>query len=227
MYLDANNLYGWAMCKKLPVDRFKWLDDLSVFTENVIKNYNENSDYGSILEVDTEYPKTLWGLHKDLPFLAEKKIGNVEKLVTSIEDKENYVIHISALKQAIDHELILKKVHRVIEFRQEAWLKPYIDMNTKLRTEAKNDFEKDFFKLMNNSVFGKTMENVSNHRDIKLVTTDKRRSILASEPNYHSTKYISKDLLIMEMKKVEVKMNKPIYLGQAILDISKTLMYEF
>ena len=100
-------------------------------------------------------------------------------------------------------------------------------MNTKLRKEAKNDFEKDFFKLMNNSVFGKTMENVRNHRDIKLVTTDKRRSILASEPNYHSTKYISKDLLIMEMKKVEVKMNKPIYLGQAILDISKTLMYEF
>ena len=184
MYLDANNLYGWAMCKKLPVDGFKWLDDLSVFTENVIKNYNENSDYGSILEVDTEYPKTLWGLHKELPFLAEKKIGNVEKLVTSIEDKENYVIHISALKQAIDHELILKKVHRVIEFRQEAWLKPYIDMNTKLRAEARNDFEKDFFKLMNNSVFRKTMENVRKHRDIKLVTTDERRNKLVSEPNY-------------------------------------------
>ena len=92
--------------------------------------------------------------------------------------------------------------------------------------QAKNDFEKDFFKLMNNAVFGKTMENVRNHRDIKIVTTDKRRGILASEPNYHSTKYISKDLLIMEMKKVEVKMNKPIYLGQAILDISKTLMHK-
>ena len=100
-------------------------------------------------------------------------------------------------------------------------------MNTKLKTEVKNDFEKDFFKLMNNSVFGKTMENVRNHRDIRVVTTDKRRSILASEPNYHSSKCISKDLMIMEMKKVEVKMNKPIYLGQAILDISKTLMYEF
>ena len=100
-------------------------------------------------------------------------------------------------------------------------------MNTNLRKDAKNDFEKDFFKLMNNSVFGKTMENVRNHRDIRIVTSDKRRSILASEPNYHSTKYISKDLLIMEMKKTEVKMNKPIYLGQAILDISKTLMYEF
>ena len=100
-------------------------------------------------------------------------------------------------------------------------------MNTDLRKHAKIDFEKYFFKLMTNSVFRKTMENVRNHRDIKIVTTDKRRSILASEPNYHSTKYISKDLLIMEMKKTEVKMNKPIYLGQAILDLSKTLMYEF
>ena len=100
-------------------------------------------------------------------------------------------------------------------------------MNAELRMQAKNDFEKDFFKLMNNSVFGKTMENVRNHRDIKLVTTNTQRSKFALEPNYHSTKYISKDLLIMEMKKVEVKMNKPIYLGQAILDISKTLMYEF
>ena len=100
-------------------------------------------------------------------------------------------------------------------------------MNTRLRKEAKNDSEKDFFKLMNNSVFGKTMENVRNHRDIKIVTTNKQRNKLASEPNYHTTKHISKDLLIMEMKKVEVKMNKPVYLGQAILDISKILMYEF
>ena len=119
------------------------------------------------------------------------------------------------------------KVHRVIEFRQEEWLRPYIEMNTKLRMQAKNDFEKDFFKLMNNAVFGKTMENVRNLIDIKIVTTDKRRSMLASEPNYHSTKYTSKDLLIMKMKNVEVKENKPIYLGQAILDIIKTLMYEF
>ena len=100
-------------------------------------------------------------------------------------------------------------------------------MNTKLRTEAKNDFEKDFFKLMNNAVFGKTMENVRKHRDIKLVTTDKRRNQLASEPNYHTTKYFSENLMAIEMKKTKVKMNKPIYLGMSILDISKTLMYEF
>ena len=132
-----------------------------------------------------------------------------------------------ALKQEINHGLKLKKVHKVIELDQEAWLKPYIDMNTDLKKQAKTDFEKDFFKLMNNSVFGKTMENVRNHRDIKIVAMDKRRRILASEPNYHSTKYISKDLLIMKMKKTKVRMNKPIYLGQAVLDLSKTLTYEF
>ena len=118
-------------------------------------------------------------------------------------------------------------IHRVIQFNQEAWLKPYIDMNTKLRTEAKNDFEKDFFKLMNNSVFGKTMENVRKHRDIKLVTTDEKRNKLVSEPNYHTTKRFSENLLAIEMKKTKVKMNKPVYLGMSILDISKTFMYEF
>ena len=132
-----------------------------------------------------------------------------------------------ALKQALNHGLKLTKIHGIIQFDQEAWLKPYIAMNTELRKHAKIDFEKGFFKLMNNSVFGKTMENVRNHRDIKLVTSDKRKIMLVSEPNYHSSKCISKDLMIIEMRKVEVKMNKPIYLGQAILDISKTLMYEF
>ena len=100
-------------------------------------------------------------------------------------------------------------------------------MNTKLRKEAKNEFEKDFFKLMNNSVFGKTMENVRKHRDIKLVTTEKRRIKLVSEPNYHTTKQFSENLIAIEMKKAKVKMNKPLYLGMSILDISKTLMYEF
>ena len=221
---DANNLYGWAMCKKLPVGDFKWVDDLSICTEDLIKNYDEDSDIGYNLEVDVEYPRNLHKLHNDLPFLPEKmKINNCTNLVCNLNDKENYPVHVLALKQALNHGLKVTKIHRASEFRQEYWLKPYIDMNTELRKHAKNDFEKDFFKLMNNSVFGKTMENVRNHRDIRVVTTDKRRSILASEPNYHSAKYISKDLLIMEMKKVEVKMNKPIYLGQAILDISKTI----
>ena len=121
----------------------------------------------------------------------------------------------------------MKKVHRIIEFNQEAWLKPYIDMNTELRKLVKNDFGKDFFKLMNNVVFGKTMENIRKHRNIKLVTTNKRRSKLVSEPNYHAINYISEDLSIIEMNKTKVKMNKPIYLGLSILEISKLLMYEF
>ena len=223
-YSDANNLCGWTMCKKLPVSDFKWVNDLSIFTEDFIKNYDENSDKGYIFEVDIEYPINIRMQHSDLPFLPERmKINKCSKLVCNVQDKENYVIHI-ALKQALNHGLKLAKVHRTIEFRLEAWLKPYIDINTELRKQAKNDFEKDFLKLMNSSAFGKTMENVRNHRDIKLVTTNKQRSKFASEPNYHSTKYISKDLLIMEMKIVEVKMNKLIYLGQAILDISKTLI---
>ena len=148
-------------------------------------------------------------------------MGNVEKLVTSFEDKEKYVIHISALKQA------LRKAHRIIEFKEVAWLKSYIEMNTKLRTEAKNDFEKDFFKLMNNSDLGKTKENVRNYRDIKLVTTNQRRNTSVSEPNYHTTKHFSENVLAIEMSTAKVILNKPIYLGQAILDISKTLMYGF
>ena len=205
-YVDANNLYVYAMSKKLPVDSFKWIDDLSIFTEDFIKNYDEESDIGYLLVVDVEYPKNLHMLHSDLPFLPERmKINKCNKLFSNLNDKENYPVHILALKQALNHGLKLKKVHSVTEFRQEYWLKPYIDLNTDLRKEVRNDFEKDFFKLMNNSVFGKAMENVRNHRDIKLVTTDKRRSILASEPNNHSTKYISKDLLVMEIKKTEVK----------------------
>ena len=126
-----------------------------------------------------------------------------------------------SLKQALNHGLILKKVHKVIQLYQEAWLKPCIDMNIELRKKAKNYFEKDLFKLMNNAVFGKTMANVRKHRDIKLVTTDKRRNRLVSEPNYHATKWFSENLLAIEMKKTKVKMNKPIYLGLSILEISK------
>ena len=146
---------------------------------------------------------------------------------SNLRNKKKYVVHINSLKQALNRGLKLKKVHRIIEFNQEAWLKPYIDMNTELRKLAKSDFQKDFFKLMNNSVFGKTMENIRKHRDIKLVTTNKRRSKLVSEPNYHTMNYISEDLSIIEMKRTKVKMNKPIYLGLSILETSKILMYEF
>ena len=226
IYLHANNWYGWAMSQKLPVNGFKWVRNLSKFNEHFIKNYDENSNKSYFIEVDDEYPKKLFSLHSDIPFLRERK--KIKKCnVSNIQDKENYVAHIRALKQALNHGLILKNVRSVIQFNQKAWLKQYIDMNTELRKEAKNEFEKDFFKLVNNSVFEKTMENVRKYRDIKLATTDRRRNQLVSEPNYHTTKYFLENLLAIEMKKTKVKTNKPVYLGMSILDISKTLMYEF
>ena len=217
------------MSKKLPVNGYKWIETAGlVINEDFIRNYDENNDKGYIFEVDVKYLKRLHELHSDLPFLPERMEKNkCKKLVCNLYNKKKYVAHINALKQALNHGLKFKKIHRVIEFNQEAWLKPYIDMNTELRKLAKNDFEKYLFKLMNNSVFGKTMEIIRKHRDIKLVTTDKKRSKLVSEPNYHTINLISEDLSIIEMKNTKVKMNKPIYLGLSILEISKILMYEF
>ena len=216
------------MSKKLPVDGFKWVDDLSMFTEGFIKRYDEEGNVGYLLVVDIKYPKTLCMLHSDLPFLTEKmKTNQFPKLVCNVTDKENYSIHIFALKETLNHGLVLKKVHSIISFRQETWLKPYIYLNTELRKNAKNEIEKDFYKLKINSIYGKTVQNDRKHRDIKLGTVEYKRNKLASEPNHHSTKRISKHLLVMEMKEIEVKINKPIYLGQTVLDLSKTLMFEF
>ena len=227
-YLDANNLYGKAMTEKLPVRGFRWMDDISKTDEDFVKVYNKNDNKGYILEVDVDYPNKLQSLHSDLSFLPERMvINNTKKLVCNLNHKKNYIVHINVLKQALDHGLKLRKVHRVIEFDLEAWLKEYIDVNTELRKKATNYFEKDFFKLMNNAVFVKTMENVRKHRDIKLVKTDKKRNKLVSEPNFHTMKLIDNNLAIIEMRKVKVKMNKPIYLGLSILDISNITMYEF
>ena len=157
-YLDANDLYGWAMSQKLPVNNLKWVEDTSKINEEFIKNYNGNSYKGYILEVDVKYPKILHDLHSDLSFLPKRiKIDKCKKLVCGLHNKKKYVVHIKSLKQALNHGLKLKRVHRTIEFNQKAWLKPNIDMNTELRKLAKDDFEKDLFKLMNNAVFGKTM----------------------------------------------------------------------
>ena len=168
-----------------------------------------------------KYPKRLHELHSDLPFLSERmEVNKCKKLACNLFNKKKNVTHINSLKQALNHGLKLKKIHRIIEFNQKEWLKPYIDLNTELKKAATNDFEKDLFNLMNNSVFGKTMENIRKHKDIKLVTTDKKRSKLVSDLNYHTTNLISEDLSIIEMKKTKVKMNKPIYLGLSILEIS-------
>ena len=234
MYLDENNLYGNPMSGKLPFGGFKWYKDFdasetdtSKLAEFISRKASEENK-GYLLEVDVGYPKKLHDKHNDLPFLPEKMpIGKVDKLVPNLNDKEKYVVHINTLDQALKHGLILKKIHRIIQFDQKDWMKKYIEKNTELRKVAKNDFEKDFFKLMNNSVFGKTMENVRKHRNIKLVTNRKEFNKLVMKPVFNGSKKFGDDFFACEIKKTSVLMNKPIYLGQAILDISKTIMYEF
>ena len=165
------------LSQPLPVGDIKWIKNKSKFTTDFIKNYDVNSDKGYMFEATIIYPEKLHDKHKDLPFLPDKQIINkCQKLICSIYDKEKYVVHIRALKQALNYGLELEKVHNVIEFKQEAWMKSYIDMNTELRKNTNNESDKNFFKLMNNSVFGKTMESVRNYRDIKLVRANKRRN---------------------------------------------------
>ena len=243
--LRCKYLYGYAMVKKLPLNRFKWSDPKK-YTSEFIKNH----DKGYLLEVDIEYPKHVHKAHENLAFLPERKkpldksyknevSDDVKKAhnkvfkqfnithepenksIATMQDKEKYVVNISTLKQVLEHVLILTKVHRVIGYNQSNWLKPYTDKNTELRANAKHEFEKNFFKLMNNSVFGKMIKNVGKDRDIKLIVTEERRKKLTSEPNYVSCKAFSDYLMATEIRKTSVVMNKPIIVGQAILDKSK------
>ena len=166
--------------------------------------------------------------HNDLPFMCSKmKINGVEKLVPNLYYKSKYIVHIKALKQAIDHGLVLERIDRAIELKQSAWMREYIDFNTKLRTAAKNNFEKDFYKLMNNAVFGKTMENIRKYRNIKLVNDKEKYLRNIMPPNFKSGTLLVPGLMVCEMGKMKVVMNKPVYLGQAILGLRKTRMYEF
>ena len=226
-YVDANNLCGWAMVQSLPTHGFLW-KEAEDFTPEKIDELVKKDERGYLLEVDVEYSKELHENHNELPFLAEKvKIGREEKLVPNLKDKKRYVVHIKKLNLELKHGLKLKKVDRVIEFHYSKWTKAYIMLNIKLKTAAKNEFEKDFIKLMNNSVFGKTMENIRNFKDMKLVTSEQKYQKYVMKPNFKDGYPFIKHLFSVEMRKTEIKMNKPVYLGQAILDLSKTLMYEF
>ena len=156
-YQGVNDLYGWEMSQKLPVNNFEWVKNTSQFSKDFIKNYREERDEGYFLEVDVHYLEKLLKFHNDLQFLTERiKIEKVEKLLANLHGKTEYVIHIRNLKQGLNHGLVFKKVHKVIKFKQNAQLKPYIDMNADLRKKRKNNFEKDFFKL-NNAVLGKNL----------------------------------------------------------------------
>ena len=227
MYSDANNLYGCAMIMKLPTHGFKWLTGGEI--EKNYENRHNLNKIPCILEVDLIYPKELHDLHNDYPLCPEgvKCKNGVEKLIPNLRDKKNYVIHYKALIQCLNLGMKIKRIHKGIKFVESEWMKPYINMNKELRANAKNNFEKDFFKLMNNAVFGKTMENIRNRVNVKLVNNEEKARKLIAKPNYRSCKIFSENLISVHMKKTSLVMNKPVYLGACILDLSKTIMYDF
>ena len=247
MYHDANNLYGWAMSQYLPTGNFKLMTDKEISKIDLGK-YKSDGEKGLILEVDLEYPQELHDIHNDYPVAPEKvkvsnnmlsayckkiaekykiSIGLVSKLIPTLRDKKEYVLHYRNLQLYLDLGLKIKKVHRVLKFDQSPWLKQYIDFNTEKRKHAKNSFEKDFFKLMNNSVFGKTMENLHKRVDVRLVTNEKKLDKLTAKPTYVSSKIFNENLMAVHKVKETLTLNRPAYMGMCILDLSKTLMYDF
>ena len=244
-YLDANNLYGLSMIQKLPYRNLKW--DGKITEEDII-NY-DNGRTGYILEVDLEYPKALHDLHNDYPLapevmnvkanmLSEKQVeiyklinGSKEpkdektnKLILNLNDKNKYVVHIRTLQFYLKHGLKLKKIHRAIKFEQKEILKPYIEFNTEKRKNARNDFEKDIFKLVNNAVFGKTMEDKRKHLDFEIVSDEKRFMKCVNSPSFKHSHIINENLVGVEKQKPKLKLDKPIFIGMSILDLSKQHM---
>ncbi|XP_057656839.1 uncharacterized protein LOC130894211 [Diorhabda carinulata] len=229
LYLDVNNLYGWAMCEPLPYGGFEWLDNENFDVISVA----DNSSVGYILQVDLEYPHELHDLHRDFPFAPEhrKPTGsNYSKLMTTLYCKKEYTVHYRNLKQMLANGLKIKKIHKILKFNQSAWLRPYIELNTRLRAAATNDFEKNLYKLANNAVFGKTMENIRKHRIVKLVKTWNGRydaKNLISSVRFHSRTVFNENLIAVELTKSELVFNKPLYVGMTVLDLSKLCMYQF
>ena len=232
-YLDAKNLYGWAMSQQLPTHGFSWMRDLT--KEKVIDildkanhSMSNRGRKGYIFEVDLEYPKKLWETRNDYPLAPEKmNVNGVEKLICHFKPRKNYVVHYRNLRQYLEMGMRITAVHRGISFYQSSWMEPYIRKNTELRKTAANSFEKDFFKLMNNSVFGKTIENIRKRQNIILIDDRKKAVKLTSRPNFDRATIFDRNLIAVHMKKTEVYFNKPVYVGQAILDLSKTLMFDF
>ena len=226
VYLDANNLYGWAMSKPLPVGEFEWM------SESELQNWEkfvEEEGKGCILEVDLIYPEELHEFHNDFPLAPEKMIleKKVEKLTQNLRDKTAMVLHGKNLALYLSLGMKLKKVRRGLKFAEKDFMKKYIELNTALRSQAKNEFEKNFFKLMNNSVFGKTMENVRNRVTIELVKDAERAAKLVNKPDFEELKIFDEFLIAVKRRTTKVWMNKPVYVGMSILDLSKTLMFSF
>ena len=225
VYLDANSLYPTAMMQPLPVGGFEWL------SEGKLKQWEkivDSEDLGCVLEVDLEYPAELHDFHNDFPLAPElMEVGGIFKLIPNLKDKEKMVLDGRNLKLFLSLGMKLKNIRRGIGFKKEAFMKPFIEWNTKLRTAAKNDFEKELFKLASNAVYGKTMENVRNRINMRLVNDRKKKANLVRKINFkHATKFGEK-IAAVHMKKTKVTLDKPIFVGAAILDLSKIHMFKF
>jgi len=225
-YLDCVNLYGKSMLTELPFKDFKWVDDLNIDVTKIA----DDSEIGYILEVDIEYPKHLHKIHNDFPFLPLSECppnSKVEKLLTTLKSKKNYIVHYKNLKQAIANGIKVTKIHRAISFSQSKWMASYIKLCTTMRVESKNEFEKNFWKLLINSVFGKCMENVRARTSIQLVSSEKKARKLMVKTSFKDRTIYSKNLMAIHQHKETIKFDKAIYVGFAILDVSKTFMYHF
>lgn len=225
-YIDANNLYGHSMMKPMPVDSFKWkTDNLQQFD---VLSISDDSPTGYILEVDVEYPTYLHNDHNELPFFPVSKcpLGSKQpKLLTTLETKTNYIVHYINLKQGLKHGLVLKKIHKILQFNQTTWLAPYVEYNTKKRINASNEFEKDFYKFIINAMFGKTIENVRKRRNISLVTSQRKLDKLVNKPTFYNRIIYNETLCAIENEKECLYLDKPIYLGFTVLELSKVHMY--
>lgn len=239
IYLDCNNLYGYCLMKKLPISEFRLLNDEEIACID-LNLFNEDSETGLILEIDLEYPAQLHDAHSDLPYAPEKFTppgGKTSKLIANLYDKYNYVIHYLHLKECLERGLILKKIHRVLAFKQDGFLKNYIDLNTRLRQTAQTTFEQDFFKLLNNSIFGKTLENKRNQTDVRLAKfwadseniTNKRHGAerLISQPNFHKLTIFSENCAAIQLKLTKIILDRPLYIGFTVLELSKMHLYNF
>ena len=235
------------MSQDLPYGGFKWLNQKEI-SDFCLNSNEENSSIGYILEVDPEYPSELHKLHNDYPLAPERleisqnmlskyccnieekyviKIGGVNKLVPNLGNKSKYVAHYRNLQLYLSLGMKLTKIHRILKYKQSDWLKKYIDFNTGKSKNAANSFENDFFKLMNNSVFGKTMENLRKRISVKLVNNSKDYFRCINKPSFISQKIFSKNFVVIHEVKPVLTLDKPIYVGFSILDLSKLLMYEF
>lgn len=231
MYFDVNNLYGWAMMESLPRSNFEWV------SKNVgeILETPDDAKHGYLIEVDLKYPKKLHDLHNDYPLCAEHMIpqnsnSKQPKLILNLNDKKKYVLHYRTLKLVLKNGMKIERLGRILKFRQSPWLKPYILLNTNERTKATNEFEKNFFKLMSNAVYGKTLENVRDHVDVRLRNTWLGRygaRNLIIKPNFKKRTIFNENLIAIEMLRTNIFIAKPIIVGVCVLEISKLCMYNF